>query len=63
MEKIKRFLIDEDGGQGIEYVLIAILVALVLAFGAQRLGNALNFVFSTIGERMEGANIPNIPGN
>ena len=61
MEWIKRFIADEDGGQGIEYVLIAILVGLALAFGAQRLGNALNLVLSTIGERIEGVNIPNIP--
>ena len=61
MEKIKRFFIDEDGGQGIEYVLIAILVALVLAFGAQELGNALNWVFSQIGTKVGSANIPDIP--
>ena len=41
MNAIKRFLMDEEGAVAIEYALLAALIAIVIAVGAELLGNAI----------------------
>lgn len=45
---IQRFLRDEDGVVAIEYGLMAVLIALALAVGANLLGGGLSTLFTNI---------------
>jgi pilus assembly protein Flp/PilA len=48
MEKMKRFLKEEEGVTAIEYGLIAALIALVIITAVTTLGTTLSSKFSTI---------------
>ena len=48
MEKITRFLKDEEGAHAIEYGLIASLIAVAIIVGATTLGGKLNTLFTNI---------------
>lgn len=48
MEKIKRFLKEEEGAHAIEYGLIASLIAVAIIVGATTLGGKLNDLFTNI---------------
>lgn len=52
MNKVMRFLKEEDGVTAIEYGLLATVVALVMAVGAGTLGTSLSTLFSDIGGRL-----------
>lgn len=49
IQKIQRFIRDEDGAVAIEYGLLAVLIALALAAGATILGGGLAKLFTDIG--------------
>ena len=48
MEKIKRFLKDEEGVTAIEYGLIAALIALVIIVSVALVGTNLNIAFHNV---------------
>jgi pilus assembly protein Flp/PilA len=45
---IKRFLKDEQGAQGVEYAMLAGLIAVVFVVGAFALGTELNTFFDNM---------------
>jgi pilus assembly protein Flp/PilA len=47
-QSFKTFWADEDGATAIEYGLLASLIAVVMAVGAETLGTALNTLFNGI---------------
>ena len=47
-QSFKTFWADEDGATAIEYGLLASLIAVVMAVGADTLGKALNTLFDGI---------------
>lgn len=47
-QSFKTFWADEDGATAIEYGLLASLIAVVMAAGAETLGTALNTLFGGI---------------
>ena len=48
MEKIKRFLKNEEGVTAIEYGLIAALIALVIIISVALVGTNLNAAFNNV---------------
>jgi pilus assembly protein Flp/PilA len=48
MEKIKRFLKNEEGVTAIEYGLIAALIALVIIVSVALIGTNLNTAFNNV---------------
>lgn len=48
LQGIRRFWNDEEGAVAIEYALLAVLIALIMAVGAALLGGGLNTVFTNI---------------
>ena len=65
LQGIQRFLRDEDGVVAIEYGLMAVLIALALAVGANLLGVGLSTLFSNIADCFAtpvGAGCPVTPG-
>ena len=54
MEKLKKFLKDENGSNAIEYGLIAVLIALAIIAGATAVGTALDGTFSTAATTLGG---------
>ncbi len=48
MEKLLRFLKDEEGALAMEYGLLAAFIALVIIVGVTALGSNLNAFFSKI---------------
>ncbi len=56
MERIKRFLKDEEGVTAIEYGLIAALIAVAIITGVTALGGQLNTIFNTISGKVTSAN-------
>jgi pilus assembly protein Flp/PilA len=48
MEKIKRFLKNEEGVTAIEYGLIAALIALVILISVALVGTNLNTAFNNV---------------
>ena len=54
MEKIKRFLKDEQGATAIEYGLIASLIAVAIVVGATAVGTNLNNAFTKIAAKIVG---------
>lgn len=48
MKHIVRFIKDEEGSAAVEYGLLVALIALLMAVGAQSMGNSLNGLFSGI---------------
>lgn len=49
IQKIQRFIRDEDGAVAIEYGLLAVLIALAVGVGAGFLGGGLSKLFTDIG--------------
>jgi pilus assembly protein Flp/PilA len=54
-QSFKTFWADEDGATAIEYGLLASLIAVVMAAGAETLGTALNTLFDGIATSLEAA--------
>ncbi|MBN2326931.1 MAG: hypothetical protein JXR73_07240 [Candidatus Omnitrophica bacterium] len=61
MEKIKKFLLDEQGSEAAEYVILTGVVAIVIIIGASYLGNQMDSKLSewgteisSLGEEAEG---------
>jgi pilus assembly protein Flp/PilA len=52
MEKIKRFLKEDEGAHAIEYGLIASLIAVAIIVGATALGGKLNTLFTNISNKI-----------
>jgi pilus assembly protein Flp/PilA len=48
MERIKRFLKEEDGVTAIEYGLIAALIAIAIVVTVRLVGTQLNVVFNSV---------------
>ena len=53
MKKLIGFLKDEDGGQAIEYGIIAALIGIAIIVGTTFLGESLNNEFSAIGSTVD----------
>ena len=53
MKKLIGFLKDEDGGQAIEYGIIAALIGIAIIVGTTFLGTSLNNEFNAIGARVD----------
>lgn len=47
-DSVKRFFRDESGANGVEYALLAGLIAVAFIVGAGTLGNNLNIFFNAI---------------
>ncbi|HKU71449.1 MAG TPA: Flp family type IVb pilin [Burkholderiales bacterium] len=45
---VERFLREEDGAQGVEYALLAGLIAIAFVVGATALGTQLNTFFTNV---------------
>lgn len=55
MEQLKNWLVEEESGQGmVEYGLIIVLIALVVAAGLSALGGTLNTKFEDIKTELGG---------
>lgn len=66
MEKLNEFfvrmMLKKQEGQGMtEYALIIVVVALAVVVGLGILGDGLNTLFDSIGDKVNGVNVPNIP--
>jgi pilus assembly protein Flp/PilA len=48
LQRIRRFLKDERGANGVEYALIAGLIAVAFVVGASLLGTNLNTTFTNL---------------
>lgn len=57
---IKRFQRDERGATATEYALLIVFIALVIAVGAQTLGQGINSLFSQIGTQLATIPLPKI---
>jgi pilus assembly protein Flp/PilA len=57
---IKRFQRDERGATATEYALLIVFIALVIAVGAQTLGQGINSLFSQIGTQLAAIPLPKI---
>lgn len=55
LQGIRRFWNDEEGAVAIEYALLAVLIALIMAAGAALLGNGLNTIFTNIASCFDAA--------
>jgi pilus assembly protein Flp/PilA len=55
MERLKRFLKDEEGASMPEYALLVALIAVVVIAGATLLGNAVNNKLSLVGNTVTAA--------
>ena len=55
MEKVIRFLKDEEGVSAIEYGLMASLIAIALIVGATTLGGKLNDCFNYVAGKVKTA--------
>lgn len=58
MERLLRFLKDEEGSNAAEYALLVALIAIVLIAGATLLGNAVNNKLTEAGNSISGAPAP-----
>ncbi len=45
---VRRFLQEEEGANGVEYALLAGLIAIVFVVGASALGNAINLFLGNV---------------
>lgn len=52
---VARFAKDESGATAIEYGLIAALIGVAIMVGSSLVGNALNALFTRIGEKLDGS--------
>ena len=55
MERVKRFLRDEEGASMPEYALLVALIAIVVIAGATILGNAVNNKIAATGNLVTAA--------
>ena len=55
MEKLKKFLKDEEGASMPEYALLVALIAVVVIAGATILGNAVNNKLTGVGNTVTAA--------
>ena len=55
MERLKRFLKDEEGASMPEYALLVALIAVVVIVGATFLGNEINDKMTDVGTAVQGA--------
>ena len=55
IERCKKFIQDEVGASGIEYAIVAAMVAVVLAAFMSPIGNAITAAFSDICAALTGA--------
>lgn len=55
MEKLKKFLKDEEGASMPEYALLVALIAIVVIAGATILGNAVNNKIAATGNAVTAA--------
>ena len=55
MEKLKRFLKDEDGASMPEYALLVALIAVVVILGASFLGTSINDKMQYVGDQVTNA--------
>ena len=55
MERLKRFLKDEEGASMPEYALLVALIAVVVIGGATFLGNEINDKMNDVGTAVQGA--------
>ena len=55
MERLKKFLKDEEGASMHEYALLVALIAVVVIAGATILGTAVNDKLTTVGNTVTGA--------
>lgn len=63
LQKITRFLRDEDGAVAIEYSLLAALIAVGIIVGAQAVGTDINDLFNRIATCLSSGACDNIfPG-
>jgi len=53
MEKMKRFLKDEEGVTAIEYGLIAALIAVIIIGALTTIGTNMNAKFTTVGNALK----------
>jgi pilus assembly protein Flp/PilA len=53
MDKLMNFLKDEEGATAVEYGLMIALIAVVIIAAVLFLGNALNNIFTEVGERVD----------
>jgi pilus assembly protein Flp/PilA len=52
---LKEFATDESGATGIEYALIAMLVAIAIIASVTALGSSLKSIFDTVASEVNGA--------
>jgi pilus assembly protein Flp/PilA len=57
----KRFVREEAGVTAIEYGLLAVLIALVMASGALVVGNGLDKLFTETGTTLDSVGQPTVP--
>lgn len=55
MEKVLRFLKDEEGATAVEYGLMVALIAVVIIGAVAALGGYLNDLFQGVGGKIDGA--------
>lgn len=53
---LKRFMVEEDGLEPIEYALMLALVALVAVVGAYTMAGSVSDVFTDVGGSVDSAN-------
>ena len=49
MKLLKRFIVEEEGADAVEYALVIALIALVIVAGATFLGGAISNKLSNVG--------------
>ena len=52
VETLKAFWADEEGAAAIEYALIAGLIAVMIVAGATLMGEGMNTMFTSLGEKL-----------
>jgi pilus assembly protein Flp/PilA len=52
MEKLRRFLKEEEGVTAIEYGLIAALIAVAIIVAVQAVGTGLNTTFTSVSDAL-----------
>ncbi len=57
MERIRKFLADESGN-AVEYGLIIALISVAIMVGAGILGTGLSDLFTNVGNRLSGVQVP-----
>ncbi|WP_299979378.1 Flp family type IVb pilin [Desulfobacula sp.] len=53
MQKIIKFLMDEEGATAVEYALMVALIAIVIIVAVRFLGTSVSTVFSEVGSTID----------